>query len=142
MCGICGVVSLSNSSGDKFIPVVEKMSNAMKHRGPDDSKIEVIGNACFGHRRLSILDTSSNGRQPFLSNDSSVCMIANGEIYNYQSLRAQLKEQGSTFKSQSDSEVILQGYIMHGASYVEKLRGMFAYAIHCLLYTSPSPRDS
>lgn len=130
MCGICGVVSLNNSSGNSFISAVEKMASAMKHRGPDDSNIEVLGNACFGHRRLSILDTSANGRQPFISEDSSVGMIVNGEIYNYNSLREQLIVQGAKFYSKSDSEVILQAYLMQGADFVTSLRGMFAYAIH------------
>jgi len=130
MCGICGIVSLNNSSGNNFLSAVERMSSVMSHRGPDDSNIEVVGNACFGHRRLSILDTSSNGRQPFLSNDLSVGMITNGEIYNYKILRDQLKKQGSLFKSKSDSEVILEGYLSSGVNYVKNLRGMFAYALH------------
>ena len=130
MCGICGIVSLKGVSGKYFVSKVKKMSSAMAHRGPDDENIEVIGAACFGHRRLSIIDVSSSGRQPFISEDLSVAMIANGEIYNYKILRDLLKADGYNFISESDCEVILQGYIKNGVSYVKEMRGMFAYAIH------------
>lgn len=130
MCGICGIVSLKGESGKSFTSKVKKMSSAMIHRGPDDENIEVIGSACFGHRRLSIIDVSSSGRQPFVSDDSSTCLIANGEIYNYKVLRDQLKANGSNFNSESDSEVILKGYIANGLDYVKNMRGMFAYAIY------------
>ena len=130
MCGICGIVSLNGVPGSNFISEVKKMSSALKHRGPDDASIKVIGDACFGHTRLSIIDVSSRGCQPFMSDDSSVGMIANGEIYNYKPLREELIKEGSKFNSESDSEVILQGYINTGESFVSNLRGMFAWALH------------
>jgi asparagine synthase (glutamine-hydrolysing) len=130
MCGICGIVSLQGKSGITYISAVEKMCAAMEHRGPDDSSVKVVGSSCIGHRRLSILDTSSHGCQPFISQDSSVGMVANGEIYNYIAYRKLLKSKGCKFDSDSDSEVILHGYSTQGEDFINSLRGMFALAVH------------
>lgn len=129
MCGICGIVNLDDSDASDHVEAVERMCQAMRHRGPDDQAVETIGAACIGQRRLSIIDISSRGRQPFVSVAKDVCLSANGEIYNFKSYRADLKKAGCIFQSSSDSEVILHGYKVDGIAVTNKLRGMFAFAI-------------
>lgn len=126
MCGICGIIHFDNT------PVQEapllKMMKTMKYRGPDDEGTFVKGNIGFGFVRLSILDLSPAGHQPMVSNDGRYVIILNGEIFNYVELRNELKGFYS-FKSTSDTEVLLAAYMKWGKDCVDKLNGMFAFAV-------------
>ena len=104
------------------------MADAIQHRGPDDEGYYVSGPVGFGFRRLSIIDLAT-GHQPICNEDGTVWIVFNGEIYNYQELRQDLKGKGHVFKTQTDTEVIVHLYEEFGESCVEKLRGMFAFAI-------------
>lgn len=123
MCGIAGI------AGKKDEVSVQSMLRATAHRGPDDSGMYADALCTLGHNRLSIIDLSAAGHQPMLSPDERHVMVYNGEIYNYKTRRKELEQHGVTFKSQTDSEVVLQLYIKHGANCVNYLRGMFAFAI-------------
>lgn len=128
MCGIVGIVSY------KQLPIEEKrlrqMMHAIKHRGPDDEGVFVRDNVGLGHVRLSILDLSTAGHQPMQDETGRYTIVLNGEIYNYIELRGQLEECGITFVSNSDTEVLLKGYIYYGREVLDKLNGMFAFAIY------------
>ncbi len=126
MCGIIGIVGeFTESTQAQF----ESARDLMWHRGPDDSGLHQIGATVFGFRRLAILDLSTAGHQPMLSQNGRVALVFNGEIYNYQSLRAELQRTHS-FKSNSDTEVILNGYLEWGWNgMLERLDGMFAIAL-------------
>jgi asparagine synthase (glutamine-hydrolysing) len=128
MCGIAGFVDFQNSSSED---VVRRMTDAMNHRGPDDSGYEVYlhGSASigFGQRRLSILDLSPLGHQPMHFGDYSVNY--NGEIYNFKEIRKELEQKGYHFDSWSDTEVILKGYDCWGLDVLHKFIGMFAIAL-------------
>lgn len=128
MCGICGYVNLSKSSHDATI--LHKMVKTLHHRGPDsqgyyeDQEHQVF----LGHARLSIIDISDNGRQPmFLDN---LTIVLNGEVYNYGEIKKELVAKGHTFKSSSDTEVVLHAYKEWGTACVNKFIGMFALAIY------------
>ena len=121
MCGIAGCI------GTKDIVTVNRMLDALLHRGPNDRGIHVNGNSVFGHTRLSIVDVEK-GHQPILSNGGSQGIICNGEVYNFRKLRDQLPS-NHHFKTDSDSEVILHLYQEKGTECVKDLDGMFAFAI-------------
>ena len=104
------------------------MVDTLRHRGPDDSGAVTQPGAGLGMRRLSIIDVEG-GQQPFASEDGTVQLVANAEIYNHDELRAELVAKGHHFRSRSDVEVILHGYEEHGVAMVERLRGMFAFAV-------------
>ena len=104
------------------------MADTITHRGPDDDGYYVEGAVGFGFRRLSIIDLSG-GHQPLANEDDTVWIVFNGEIYNYQELRELLLSKGHTFKTKTDTEVIVHLYEEFGEHCVEKLRGMFAFAI-------------
>jgi asparagine synthase (glutamine-hydrolysing) len=123
MCGIGGIIS---PSGREAEPMVRAMMASLSHRGPDDEGFFVDDSAALGHRRLSILDTSSAGHQPMFSSSRRYVLTFNGEIYNYLELREEL---GGTFVSGSDSEVILRAYEVWGTECVKKFNGIFAFAI-------------
>jgi asparagine synthase (glutamine-hydrolysing) len=128
MCGIAGTLSPSPSEpGDRFL--VERLCTALVHRGPDDAGIHADGPAVLGHRRLSILDLSAAGRQPFVNEDGRVAVAVNGEIYNHHELKRELVDRGHRFRSRSDSEVLVHLYEEEGERFVERLRGMFALAL-------------
>ncbi len=124
MCGIAGIVGLNNDSR----PAMDKMLNALRFRGPDDKGTYESNNAILGQSRLSIIDLAG-GHQPIANEDQSLWLICNGEIYNYQEIRKELIELGHTFSTKSDSEVILHAYEEYGEACLDKLRGMFAFAI-------------
>ena len=127
MCGIVAVVDLTGRpvrEGD-----VRRLRDVMVHRGPDDEGLYVEGPVALGHRRLSIIDLSTGGRQPMSNADGSIQVIFNGEIYNYVELREELRARGHRFSSSSDTEVIVQQYDADGERCVDRLRGMFAFAI-------------
>ncbi len=127
MCGIFGGLSLGNSAISKN--VVEAMSAQVARRGPDDRGEFFDGPVMLGHRRLSIIDLSANGHQPMTEVKQNLTIVFNGTIYNYPELREQLIEAGYVFQSHSDTEVILNAFAHWGEASVDKLHGMFAFAI-------------
>src|SRR3984957_13437758 len=127
MCGICGKLNFDNAKGVST-SLLKSMADAIQHRGPDDEGFYYSGPVGFGFRRLSIIDLNT-GHQPLSNEDGSVWIIFNGEIYNYRELTAELVSKGHVFKTKTDTEVIVHLYEEYGESCVEKLRGMFAFAI-------------
>jgi asparagine synthase (glutamine-hydrolysing) len=126
MCGIHGVINLD---GQPVAPeILSRMGKATSHRGPDDEGLHVDGNAGIAMRRLSIIDLAG-GHQPISNADDSLWLVCNGEIYNYRELRAELQAKGYHFKTGSDSEVLLHLYDAEGDAFVERLNGMFDFAI-------------
>jgi asparagine synthase (glutamine-hydrolysing) len=122
MCGIAGV-----SWRDERL--VARMIQALAHRGPDQSGVYTDDSVSLGHRRLSIIDLSDNGRQPLPNEDGSVWITFNGEIYNYRELRAELTAAGHRFRTHTDTEVLVHLYEQYGVGCLSRLRGMFAFAI-------------
>lgn len=106
------------------------MNGAMAHRGPDDSGVFSHDDVTLGNVRLSIIDLTKAGKQPMSNENSTMWLVYNGEIYNYQSLRKQLQERGHVFKSQTDTEVVIHAYEEWGCSCVERFNGMWAFAIY------------
>ena len=106
------------------------MNDLIAHRGPDSEGIYTKNPICFGFRRLSIIDLSEDANQPMLSNDGNIVIVFNGEIYNYVEIRQELINKGYAFRTQCDTEVILNSYIEYGFSCVEKFNGMWAFAIY------------
>ena len=127
MCGIFGGLSLSGGVIDKAVS--ERMSHQVARRGPDDRGEFYDRSVMLGHRRLAIIDLSANGHQPMTDVQHNLTIVFNGTIYNYPELRQQLIDAGWAFQSHSDTEVILNAYAHWGASCVERLHGMFAFAI-------------
>lgn len=127
MCGIAGLYNLKGGPvrGEEVV----RMCNLIRHRGPDDEGVWTSGPVGLGHRRLSIIDLSSHGRNPMPNEDESVWIIFNGEIYNYRELRPRLIERGHSFRSRTDTEVLIHLYEEMGPSCVEELNGMFAFAL-------------
>ena len=125
MCGIIGIASTTENLKD--FPI-RKFTDTLSHRGPDDSGYHTDSHIALGHRRLSIIDLSG-GQQPIFNEDGSLCIVFNGEIYNFQNLRQDLIEKGHIFSTRSDTETILHAYEEWGESCVKYLRGMFAFAI-------------
>lgn len=130
MCGIAGVFSTRHEPAEVQAAAM-RMQSALVHRGPDDSGLwcSPNGKASLAHRRLSILDLSSSARQPMATPDGRFTICFNGEIYNFRELRMDLEKSGITFCTNSDTEVVLRLFERHGASCVNLLRGMFAFAI-------------
>ncbi len=124
MCGICGFI------GDAMErePVLERMMQAIRHRGSDGSGVFLDGKVALGFQRLSIIDLEQ-GMQPMRNETGDRVLVFNGEIYNYRELREELVRRGHQFKTRSDSEVLLHGYEEHGAGLLGKLRGMFSFAV-------------
>ena len=127
MCGICGVVDWTDASDAAGI--ARRMTPTMFHRGPDDEGYLESGRLALGMRRLSIIDLAG-GHQPIFNEDGKVGVVLNGEIYNFRELRAQLEDRGHAFRTHSDSEVVAHAYEEWGAQCVERLQGMFAFAVH------------
>ncbi len=127
MCGICGRLNFDGAV--RVEPsLLTSMLGTIRHRGPDDEGTYFAPGIALGHRRLSIIDLSS-GHQPLSNEDGSVWIVFNGEIYNYQELRAVLETQGHVFRTHSDTEVIVHLYEQLGIECLGKLQGMFAFAI-------------
>jgi asparagine synthase (glutamine-hydrolysing) len=126
MCGICGITGTSER-----LLSIEKMTQAMFHRGPDDGGqyIEVDHKIALGHRRLSIIDLSSAGHQPMVSQCQRYTIVFNGEVYNYLEIRKKLEHFDISFVSETDTEVVLNAYIHWGEEAIHHFRGMFAFAI-------------
>jgi asparagine synthase (glutamine-hydrolysing) len=128
MCGINGILHLqSQKKVDSRI--LTKMRDSLEHRGPDDKGLFVEKNIGLGHRRLSIIDVSSAGHQPFLSDDERFVMVFNGEIYNFREFYPELKSNGFDIRTNSDTEVLLKLFQLHGLKMLNRLNGMFAFAI-------------
>ena len=128
MCGIAGIIMLDGSTPDHSR--LAEMTLAVAHRGPDGEGLEIVDVVGFGHRRLAIIDTSTDGHQPMRSGDGSVRITFNGEIYNYLELRTELTSLGHNFRTKSDTEVLLEAYIEWGHRCLDRLNGMWAFAIH------------
>ncbi len=126
MCGICGVFDFKSRPVD--VDLINRMSTALRHRGPDGHGAYVRGPIGLGHRRLSIIDLDT-GRQPMTNEDGTLQIVFNGEIYNFVELREELKKSGHIFKTQSDTEVILHGYEQWGTGCVNRFNGIFAFAL-------------
>ncbi len=127
---MCGIYGFSGISDDKLL---ERMKNVTAHRGPDDFGIweNEQKNVSLGHNRLSIIDLSPSGHQPMFNEDESLVLVFNGEIYNYLELRQELIEKKNhSFISNTDSEVILHLYEEEGHGLLNRLRGMFAFALY------------
>lgn len=129
MCGIAGI--FSNRQGISDLPALNAMCRALQHRGPDDNGCWTSpgGQAKLTHTRLSILDLTTSGHQPMSTPDERYTITFNGEIYNFVELRTQLEREGVVFHTRTDTEVLLQLYARDGKRCLEKLRGMFAFAI-------------
>lgn len=125
MCGITGFTNkVDNADG-----IISEMMNKIRHRGPDAEGKYVDGDIALGHRRLSIIDVSSSGDQPIFNEDGSLVIVFNGEIYNYREIREKLIAAGHTFKTNTDTEVLIHGYEEFGEKLLNMLRGMFAFVI-------------
>jgi asparagine synthase (glutamine-hydrolysing) len=127
MCGIAGIASTEPNPGN--VAAAKKMAVAIRHRGPDSSAVQDFGRCVLANTRLAIVDLSERGRMPMCNEDSTVWITYNGECYNADELRPELIRQGHQFRSTTDTEVILHLYEEHGESCVERLQGMFAFAI-------------
>src|SRR2546423_11182245 len=130
MCGIAGLIDQNPDAS------IGAMLKAIEHRGRDDEGVwtsppvnDAGQRVSFGHRRLAIIDTSSAGHQPMLSRDGRFVVILNGEIYNYRELREQLSTKGHQFRTQTDTEVLLEAWAEWGESCLDRLNGMFAFAL-------------
>ena len=171
MCGVAGYIQYRTPVADAA-GLLNKMGEAIYHRGPDAGDYYHDERVGLCHRRLSIIDLSEAGAQPMHSASGRYVIVYNGEIYNFQDYRAELEADGVRFRGSSDTEVLLALYEKYGRECLSKLNGMFALAIwdrqekslflardrlgkkplyyyhkdghfvFCLLYTSPSPRDS
>jgi asparagine synthase (glutamine-hydrolysing) len=127
MCGIAGIFKLN---GQPVSPVsLRKMTDAIAHRGPDGEGFYTDSFVGLGHRRLSIIDLSALGHQPMQSADGKVVLSYNGEIYNYQELRIELEAKGHSFRSKTDTEVVLNAWVEWGPDCVSRFNGMFAFAV-------------
>jgi asparagine synthase (glutamine-hydrolysing) len=127
---MCGIVAVFNREAEEVRPdVLSSMRDAMTHRGPDDCGLFIDANVGLAHRRLSIIDLSPAGHQPMCNETGHVWITFNGEIYNFQSLRQELVNRGYRFRSRSDTEVILALYDLDGDTFVNRLNGIFAFAL-------------
>jgi asparagine synthase (glutamine-hydrolysing) len=126
MCGIAGVLLPAGASADPRL--VRAMTRALEHRGPDEEGYHVEGRIGLGQRRLSIIDLAG-GRQPIYNEDDSVCVVFNGEIFNYLELRRDLEAKGHRFRTQTDTETIVHAYEEYGRDFPSRLNGQFAIAL-------------
>lgn len=125
---MCGIQGFFDRGGSVSAELCGAMGACIRHRGPDDAGVFVGSKAAIGNMRLSIIDLAS-GHQPMVSSCGQVALVQNGEIYNYLELRNDLKELGCNFETNSDTEVLLQGYLTWGLDFVHRLTGMFGIAI-------------
>lgn len=126
MCGITGIVSKNKNKKE----LIHEMNEKIIHRGPDAEGIYVDEIVALGQRRLSIIDLTDNGNQPIYNEDKSILVMYNGEIYNYQELREELKKKGHKFSTDTDTEVLVHGYEEWGYLVLDRLRGMFAFCLY------------
>lgn len=128
MCGIIGIINFDKKRVEQ--KTLRKMNNALIHRGPDDEGFFVDSNVGLGHRRLSIIDLTEAGHQPMFSQDKSLVIVYNGEIYNYLELKEELVDKGHKFTTKTDTEVILASYKEWGTDCQKKFNGMWAFALY------------
>ncbi len=128
MCGIAGFIAEDPSHFGDPTSILRAMTDALRHRGPDDEGYYVKGPAALGHRRLRIIDLETGG-QPMTNEDGTLVLIFNGEIYNFRELRPELEAKGHRFRTHSDTEVILHAYEEYGESCLQRFNGMFALAL-------------
>lgn len=126
MCGLCGVVEFGKPAD---VECVLRMRETLRHRGPDGTGLFEDEGVALGHTRLAIIDLSDNGLQPFASEDGTVQLLHNGEIYNYRELRAELEGYGHRFRTATDTEVLLAAYRTWGDACVTRFNGMWAFTI-------------
>src|SRR5438477_6647652 len=127
MCGIAGIIKLNPQEKVNEV-LLKRMGDVLQHRGPDDEGFWIQGPVGLAHRRLSIVDVAG-GRQPMTNEDHTVWIVFNGEIYNHRQLRQELEAKGHRYRTRSDTETILHLYEEEGERCVERLQGMFAFAI-------------
>jgi asparagine synthase (glutamine-hydrolysing) len=127
MCGINGILKFNQDKVDQN--QLLKMRDALEHRGPDDAGFFIQDNIGLGHRRLSIIDTSAAGHQPFISENKRYTMVFNGEIYNYKSFYTEIESKGFVIKTGSDTEVLMLLFELYGMNFLNRIQGMFAFAI-------------
>lgn len=130
MCGIAGIFNMGDDAPAPDRSLVEAMNHVQRHRGPDDEGIYADDHCVLGHRRLAIIDLSSDGHQPFAAEDGRYQMVYNGEVYNYIELREELEKCGHVFRTKTDTEVLLCAWLEYGPRCLDKLNGMFAFAIY------------
>src|SRR5215211_589105 len=130
MCGIAGILAFNDAFACDEATVT-RMRDVLRHRGPDDAGATVCVDerVALGHRRLSIIDLSHAGHQPMSNEDRTVWITYNGEVYNHAALREELEAKGHVYRSHTDTETILHLYEEEGPACVERLEGMFAFAI-------------
>jgi asparagine synthase (glutamine-hydrolysing) len=129
MCGIAGIIELHLRPGSEIDPKLARaMTDKLLHRGPDGGDVYCEERIALGHRRLSIIDIAT-GHQPMFNEDNTVCVVFNGEIYNFAELAAELKTLGHRFKTLSDTEVIVHGWEQCGVDCLRRFRGMFAFVL-------------
>ncbi|MFC7704315.1 N-acetylglutaminylglutamine amidotransferase [Plastorhodobacter daqingensis] len=128
MCGICGEINFDGSETSERR--LQAMTAAMERRGPDGAGIFQRGSVGFGHRRLMVIDPTEAGAQPFVVPELGLSLVFNGCIYNYPELRQELEAAGHSFRSTSDTEVVLRAWAEWGPAAVERFAGMFAFAVH------------
>src|SRR6185369_13421555 len=128
MCGIAGFIDKSDFTTEERTATLTRMCEVIRHRGPDDQGIQLVGPVGLGMRRLSIIDLAG-GHQPMSGEDGSVTIVFNGEIYNFQELKPKLQSLGHVFSTNSDTETIVHSYEEFSTSCVKHLRGMFVFAI-------------
>ena len=129
MCGIAGILRLDGSPLPPGVGrALRTMTDSMACRGPDGEGFWRHGPVALGHRRLSIIDLAG-GSQPMLSADGRLCVVHNGEIYNFRELRRELGARGVTFRTESDTELVLAAYAAWGESCLDRFEGMFAFAL-------------
>ena len=127
---MCGITGIFDTRARRDVPrdILVAMNDAVAHRGPDDDGFHFEAGVGLGHRRLSIIDLST-GHQPIYNEDNSVCVVYNGEIYNFQELAVELSARGHTFRTKSDTEVVVHAWEEWGEACVTRFRGMFAFAL-------------
>lgn len=128
MCGIAGIINKKGMPVERNL--IEKMTDIIKHRGPDGCGYYQDDTIAFGHRRLAIIDISEDGQQPMYYDEGCLTITFNGEIYNYLEIRLELEKKGYFFKSRTDTEVILAAYKEWGENCVTHFNGMWAFSIH------------
>ncbi len=127
MCGVCGEVRFDGRPA--CAAAVRRMTRALAPRGPDGEGVVTAGRLAFGHRRLAVIDPSEHASQPMVDDELGLGVVYNGAVYNHRELRAELAQRGYRFTSASDTEVLLKAYHAWGEAFVERLDGMFAFAL-------------
>ena len=130
MCGIVGVVDFREEGRVPSAGVFNHMTDTLERRGPDGRGVFLSEHVVLGHRRLSIIDTTSAGTQPMVHDETGAVITYNGEVYNYREVRRELQEMGYGFKTKSDTEVLLIAYLAWGKECVRRFKGIFAFAVY------------